>query len=116
MIVAVQGTKSFNDYSVFLRAMGTALSEMSKDDKELIMYAAGPYGVNAMGLEFMNVSEAGFRARGIKTRFMKVNEKFLKDNIHTIGYLAFFSKPKEPLSTLVNFADKRDVEVGVYRY
>jgi len=30
MIVAVQGSRNFNDYQIFFRAMGTALSSMNK--------------------------------------------------------------------------------------
>jgi hypothetical protein len=37
MIVAVQGTKEFNDYNVFIRAMGVALSGMKDEDKEFIL-------------------------------------------------------------------------------
>ena len=36
MIVAVQGTKEFNDYNVFLRAMSVALSGMKENDNEFI--------------------------------------------------------------------------------
>jgi hypothetical protein len=34
MIVAVQGTKEFYDYNVFLRAMSVALASMPTDDTE----------------------------------------------------------------------------------
>ena len=116
MIVGVQGTRNFNDYPVFMRAMGTALLMLNLEDKEFIIYAAGPYQVNAMAQEFANVSERSLKARGIKIKVRKVSPKMIKDNITNFGYIAFFSKPKEPVSDIVNIADSKDVEVGVYRY
>ena len=71
---------------------------------------------NAMAIEFLNVSERSLKARGIKTKFIKIPPKWIEDNINTIDYFAFFSKPKEKLSPLVDLADSKDVEVGVYRY
>jgi hypothetical protein len=37
MIVGVQGSKSFDDYNIFLRAIGTALSTIPKDDQDFIV-------------------------------------------------------------------------------
>jgi hypothetical protein len=34
----------------------------------------------------------------------------------SISYLAYFSKPKEAVSDLVEYAEKINAEVGVYRY
>lgn len=116
MIVAIQGTKGFSDYNVFLRAMGTALSTMDLDDKEFLVYAAGPSNINSMGLEFSNVSERSLKARGIRIKLIKIPPSFIKNNIASIGYLAYFSKPKEPVSDLVTFAEAKDIEVGIYRY
>ena len=72
MIVAVQGTKDFNDYQVFLRAMGVAMSAMQEEDRELLIYSAGPAKVNSMVSEFSNLSERGIKARGKKIKFFKV--------------------------------------------
>jgi hypothetical protein len=116
MIVAIQGSKAFNDYSVFLRAMGTSLSMLKEDEKEFLIYSAGPSSINSMGLEFSNVSERSLKARGIKIKFFKVPPSWIKQNIHSVNYLAYFSKPKEPVSNLVDLAESKDIEVGVYRY
>ena len=116
MKIGVQGTKSFNDYSVFLRAMGTALSTIKSDDPEFIIYSAGPSNINSLAMEFSNVSERGFKARGIKIRLIKVPEGWMKENILSLEYFSFFSKPKENVSSLVDFADAKGVSVGVYRY
>jgi hypothetical protein len=67
-------------------------------------------------MEFVNVSERSLKARGIKIRLIKVPPKWIEQNITTIDYFAFFSKPKEPVSKLVDLADAKDVNVGVYRY
>jgi hypothetical protein len=75
MSVAAQGTKSFDEYSVFLRAMGTALSQMGEDDKEFYVYSAGPSKINSMALEFCNVSEDRQRVE----RLMKHR----RENSHT---------------------------------
>jgi len=116
MIVAVQGSRNFNDYQIFLRAMGTALSSMKKGDEQLFVYSAGPAKINSMAHEFVNVSERGLKVRGIKAQVRKVPPSWVKDNVQFIDYIAFFSKPKEPLSDLVKYAEDRDAEIGVYRY
>jgi hypothetical protein len=116
MIIAIQGTKSFDDYNIFLRAMGTAMSTMQDGDKEIYIYSAGPTHINSMGMEFSNISERSLKARGIKIKFFKVPPGWVKQNINDIDYLAYFSKPKESLSDLVKLAEDKDIEVGVYRY
>jgi hypothetical protein len=116
MIVAIQGTRNFNDYNIFLRAMGTALSSISEGDKTFTIFSAGPANINAMAMEFSNVSERGLKSRGIRIKLVKVPPKWIKENMSSVDYLAYFSKPKEPLSDLVDVAEDKDVEVGVYRY
>lgn len=116
MIVGVHGTRNFTEYNIFLRAMGTALSSLPEGDTEFLIYSAGPAKINSMALEFSNVSQRGLKARGIKTRMFKVPPKWMKDNIKELDYLAFFSKPKETVSDIVDVAEAKDIEVGVYRY
>lgn len=116
MIIGIQGTRNFSDYNIFLRAMGTALSTLESGDTEIIIYSAGPANINSMALEFSNISERSLKARGIRIRSNKVSPKWLKENIRDVDYLAFFSKPKEPLSDVVKAAEAKDKEVGVYRY
>ena len=116
MIVGIQGTKTFSDYNVFLRAMGTALSELEQGDSEFIIYSAGPYNINSMAMEFANVSERSLKARGVRIRVNKIPPSWIKNNIRDIDYFAFFSKPKEPVSNLVDLAEDKDIEVGIYRF
>ena len=116
MIVAVQGSKGFSDYTIFLRAMRTALYSMDDKDKDITILSAGPVKVNNMALEFSNVSENGLRARGIRIQTRRVPESLLKDKMKDVGYFAFFSKPGEPVSKMVEIADNLGVSAGVYTY
>jgi len=116
MIVAVQGTNDFDDYTVFIRAMGVALSGMSNDDKEFVIYSAGPARINSFVSEFSNLSERGMKARGRKIKFYKVANAWLEENINQVNYFAFLSKPKQVNSRLVEFAEQNNVEVGIFRY
>lgn len=116
MIIGVQGTSNFNDYNVFLRAMGTALRSMPEGDTEFLIYTSGPHQINAMVMEFSNVSERSLKARGIKIKFFKIPPKALKQKISELDYFAFFSKPKEPVSDLVDLAEAKNLDVGVYRF
>jgi hypothetical protein len=116
MIVAVQGTKDFDDYSIFIRAMGVAMCNMRDSDKEFVIYSAGPTRVNSFVSEFSNLSERGMKARGRKIKFYKVANAWLEENINQIDYVAFLSKPKESASRLVDLAEKNNVEVGLFRF
>jgi hypothetical protein len=89
---------------------------MEQGDNEFLIYSAGPARINEMAIEFSNISERSLKARGIKIRTFKVPPKWLKENITNMNYLAFFSKPKEPVTDIVKAAEAKDIEVGVYRY
>jgi hypothetical protein len=116
MIVAVHGTTDFDDYQVFLRAMSVALSGMKDGDKDFIVYSAGPAAINSFVSEFCNLSERGMKSRGRKIKFIQVPPWYIEENIQSINYLAFLSKPKQPVSKLVTAAEQNNVEVGIFRY
>ena len=116
MKVGIQGTKAFEDYNVFLRAMRVALSEIKEGDEEFFIYTAGPVKVNAFAMEFINITERSLKSQGIRTRVFKLPPKALKGIMHEIDYFAFFSKPKELTSDLVREAEDKDIEVGIFRY
>lgn len=116
MIIAVQGSKNFTDYQIFLRAMGTALSTINPEDKEIFIYSAGPANVNSMCMEFSNIVERSMKARGIRIKMHKAPIKWMKENVDSFDYFVYLSKPKENLSELATLADKKDIEMGVYRY
>ena len=116
MIIGVQGSRDFDDYNIFLRAMGTALSTIKEADNEVIIYSAGPSKINAMSMEFSNIVERSMKARGFKIKMFKAPLKWMKANIDNIDYFVYLSKPKENLSELATLADKKGIELGVYRY
>jgi hypothetical protein len=116
MIVGIQGTNQFSDYNVFLRAMSVALYDMDEADKEFVLYSAGPARINTMAMEFVNVSERGMKSRGRKIKLFKVPPSWISENISTLNYFVFMSKPKEPVSKLVSEAETAGVDVGIYRY
>lgn len=116
MIVVVQGSNEFNSYPVFLRAMGVALSSMKEDDKNFVIYSAGPAKVNSYVSEFSNLSERGMKSRGKKIKFHKVSLPWLYENLEGIDYVAYLSNPKQPKSRLVAEAELKNIEVGIFRY
>ena len=116
MKMAIQGSRSFDEYTIFLRAMGTALSTLEEGDSEFFIFSAGPAQINSMAMEFSNISERSLKARGIKIKLIKVPPSWIKQNIHEISYFAYFSKPKQPVSELVDLAEAKSVEVGIYRF
>lgn len=116
MIVGVQGSRSFDDYNIFLRAIGTALSQMPEDDKEFYVYSVGPANVNRMSMEFCNITERSMKSKGIRIKMLKVPFTWAKENIHELDYFIYLSRPKERDSELVDLADRKSIEVGVYRY
>lgn len=116
MMIGVQASRNFDDYAVFLRAMGTSLSMMEESDSSFVICSAGPARLNSMVMEFANVSERSLKARGISVRVRKVPPSWIRQNIVDLAYFAYFSKPKEPASELVEYAEGNDVEVGVYRF
>jgi hypothetical protein len=116
MIVAVQGTKEFKEYNVFLRAMGVALSEMKNEDNEFIIYSAGPLKINNFVSEFSNLSERGMKSRGKKIKFYNVAPAWLDENMDKIDYFVFLSNPKESKSRLVLTAEAKNINVGLFRY
>lgn len=116
MIVAIQGTKGFNDYSVFLRGVGNALRDIKEGDTEFTIMSAGPININQFAMEFTNISERTLKAQGIRAKVVKIPPSWIRNNINDINYFLFFSKPKEDYSDLVKLAESKDIEVGVYRY
>jgi len=116
MIVGMQGSRNFNDYAVFLRAMGTSLASMEKGDTEFTIMSAGPSKVNSFAMEFSNISERSLKSQGIKIKVVKVPPSWFKSNMHVVNYFMYFSLPKETPSELVREAEDKDIDVGIYRY
>jgi hypothetical protein len=116
MIVGIQGTSSFDDYQVFLRAMAVSMSSLSEEDPYFYLYSAGPANINSMAMEFANLSERGLKARGKSIKYKPVPPLWISDNILDLNYFAFLSKEKEQVSRLVDEAKTNNVEYGIFRY
>lgn len=116
MIVGVQGTSSFDDYQVFLRAMAVALSGLKEEDPYFYIYSAGPANINMMAMEFTNLSERGMKSRGKKIKLEKIPPSWISENIEEVDHFAFLSKPKEPVSKLVQEVQLKGIDVGIYRH
>lgn len=116
MIIAIQGTRNFDDYQIFLRAMEFALSHLEDDDKKIIIYSAGPANVNSMGMEFTNISERSLRARGIKIQLRKVPPSVINDMLYDLDYFAFFCLKREPSSRLFQEAEAKGVKGHIYQF
>jgi hypothetical protein len=114
MNVAVQGTKEFSDYNIFLRAMGVALSDI--EDGEFNIYTAGPAQVNSFTAEFCNRSESSLKQRGVRVRFYRVPVSYIEENSKYFNYFAFFSAPNQKPSKLTSAMELSGVEVGIFRY
>jgi hypothetical protein len=115
MIIGMQASRNFNDYQIFLRAMGTALYDIG-EDTEFTIITAGPHKLNDMAMEFINISERTLKNKGIKTKVVKMPPVALKERIHDMDAFFYFSLPKETPSDLVKEAEDKDVEVFIYRY
>lgn len=116
MVIVVEGTKFFNDYEIFMRAMSVALSN-SKNDLDIQVWSLGPHIINNFTASFCNSSENFLRQKGIKITFSKVHHQWVLDNMVYVNYYAFFSLPKETVSRLaVKAQEYEGCEVGIFRY
>lgn len=115
MKVAVQGSKEFKDYQIFMRSMAVAMSSLNKGDT-LSIYSVGPHKINSFIAGFVNLSEDGMKARGMNIKYYKVSHSWMEERLDQMDYFVYLSKPKESPSRLVRNAESRDVEVGIFRY
>lgn len=117
MIIGVQGSLTFDNYQVFLRAMAVAMSIRDEQDKEIYVYSAGPARVNSFVAEFSNIIERSLKSRGIKIRFFKVPPSWMQDNIEKLNYFAFLSKPTERESKVaLAINESKSVEYGWFKF
>ncbi len=117
MKITVNGSRGFGNYDIFLRAMRVVLSEMNKsDDKELVIYSAGPSNINSFAREFVNITERSMKSMGIRVRINNRPFSDIKNSISEMDYLAFFCLPNETKNALVEEAESFDVEVGIYKF
>ena len=115
MKIGIQGSKKFDDYKVFMRAMAVALSDLEPGDTANF-YSVGPHKVNNFLAGFVNLTEDSMKARGMKIKYHKVSDKWLESELSEIDYFIYLSKPKEYPSRLAEKADKKEIECGIFRY
>jgi hypothetical protein len=117
MIIGVEGTKNFNNYQVFLHAMGVALSNPIEGSK-IEVWSAGPKNINSFTAAFCNSSENYLRQKGYKISFKRFPQSHVLNNMHEINYFAFFANPNEKSATskLLASAEMSEAEVGIFRY
>lgn len=114
MNVVVQGSKSFDNYATFKRAMGVALSDMGPGDA-MTLYSVGAHKTNQFVTEFSNISEAGMKARGMKINWRRVTSTWVEENDDTIDYFIYLCQPNERPSALAKSFDSK-CDVGIFRY
>lgn len=115
MIITVEGTKTFSDYEIFMRAMSVALSNIK--DNEINVWSLGPHKINSFTASFCNSSESFLKNKGFKVNFYKISHQWLAENLFSVNYYAFFSMPKEPESKMCKAAQLVEgCEVGIFRY
>lgn len=116
MVIVVEGTRSFDNYDTFMRAMGVALS-IDNRDEEIQVWSAGPHKVNSFTASFCNSSENFLRQKGYRIKFSRVPYSWIEENLLYVNYFAFFSSPNESISRLTKMAQQvESCEVGIFRY
>lgn len=115
MKVLVQGSKEFDDYSVFMRAMSVALSSLG-EDKTFEVWAVGPKRTNNLVLEFMNISEEGMANRGINAKVYFPALSWVDTNMKTVDYFIYLSNPGERGTRLLALAERYNVESAHFNY
>lgn len=113
MNVAVQGTKEFNDYFIFMRGMSVILSDAGSI---LNVYSAGPAQINSFASEFINKTENTLKLNGIKVKLFRVPPSYIESNISFFDNMLFFSNPNQRIGKLATFAELSGVDVKVFRY
>lgn len=116
MIIAVEGTKQFSDYELFMNGMAVAMKHPNHNN-EIQVWSLGPHKINSFTAAFCNTTENYLKSKGFKVSFSKVHPDWVRQNIEHVSYHAFFSLPKEPLSKFTEWARHQEgLEVGVFRF
>jgi len=116
MIIVVEGTKAFDNYDVFMRAMGVALS-IDNVDSDIQIWSIGPHKINSFTASFCNSSENFLKQKGYRIKFSKVRVDWVIQYLDHVNYFAFFSMPNESVSRLTKMAQEiESCEVGIFRY
>ena len=116
MKVGIQGSRNFNDYQVFLRAMRIVLSEVERNgDTELTLFSVGSINTNNHATEFINIAERTLKSQNVRPKVMRIPISWMEENITDMDYFAYFCNEKENVSPLVDLADEKSVDAGIFR-
>lgn len=117
MIIVVEGTKSFRDYEIFMRAMSVGLSNVKPEDKDIQIWSIGPHAINGYTAAFCNSSENYLKQKGFKISFSKVDFRWVEQNLEYVNYYAFFSNSNERISKLADKAKLQEgLELAIFKY
>jgi hypothetical protein len=114
MIIAVEGTKGFTDYEVFMRAMGVALSQPNNENV-IEVWSAGPHKINSFTAAFCNSAENYLKQKGFKVIFKKLPASYISENISYVSYFAHFANKNDKPSRITAEAELAGIEVGIFR-
>lgn len=115
MKISIQGNKRFSDYGTFRKAMATVLYQLKlKEQKEIVVFSAGPQSITNMAKEFFNISEDSLRAYGVKHKIILVPPKWIRENLSELDELVYFASPREAVPQILEVADKKGYRTIVY--
>jgi hypothetical protein len=69
-----------------------------------------------MAMEFINITERGLKARGIRSKLVKVPPSWIEQNHHKIDLLAFYALPKQEIPAMITRVSNKGVNVQFYRF
>lgn len=118
--IAIQGTKSFSDYSIFLRGMYSILAKLD-GTKQIVIYSAGPANINSMLDGFFNITSDTLKSNGVTTKIVPLPPKEIKNRFSEVDRFLYFCNPKESYTDLCSFFRSKDPDedpdfVTVWRY
>ena len=113
MIICVEATKSFDDYNVFMRAMGVALNS-AKPNGEVNIWVVNSHRLNHFARSFFNITESYLKSHKIKTRVVPVTKQYAALRLGKVDYFAYCCRKREPMSSLAKEAESLSKEVGVF--
>jgi hypothetical protein len=114
--VGMQSSKAFDDYTVFMRAMGVALSPLRDGDNDLTLYCAGTRKLQGFLDGFVNLTENGMVNRGMSIKLYPVAPNWMEHHVAEMDYFAYLSRPMDKWSRLTHLADEAGIETGIFQY
>jgi len=114
--IGINSSKHFNDYAVFQRAMGVALSPLRDNPEELVVYCAGPLKLNGMVSGFVNLTEDGMKNRGMSIKYKLVPMTVLKKTLGDLDAFFYLQRPNDTKSDVTVMAELLCPEVNIFRY